>query len=90
MVLLVISWFLNFILISKTTLECHFERRTQSEVEKSVFEVCQISPLRSTGPPVEMTRCGCFCCVSGASSRFARCVRTGQMPGAEGEGDRRF
>ena len=56
MVLLVISWFLNFILISKTTLECHFERRTQSEVEKSVFEVCQISPLRSTGPPVGMTR----------------------------------
>ena len=62
MVLLVISWFLNFILISKTTLECHFERRTQSEVGKSVFEVCQISPLRSIGPPVEMTRCGCFCC----------------------------
>ena len=35
---------------------CHFERRTQSEVGKSVFEICQISPLRSTGPPVEMTR----------------------------------
>ena len=69
MVLLVISWFLNFILISKTTLECHFERRTQSEVEKSVFEVCQISPLRSIGPPVEMTRCGCFCCEQKGTQR---------------------
>ena len=42
--------------IRKTVAVCHFERRTQSEVEKSVFNVCQISPLRSTGPTVEMTK----------------------------------